>query len=61
MALPQTKMVRPTGWKAEHDTFVRGLARHGEDANSIVILFETEYPRIKISKAWIMETMKART
>ncbi|KIW58973.1 hypothetical protein PV05_03461 [Exophiala xenobiotica] len=46
---------RPENWLPEHDIFVRRQARNGEDVTSILILFETEYPNVKVSKEWIKE------
>jgi hypothetical protein len=54
-----TALSRPANWQPGHDAFIRRLARNGEDANSILILFETEFPAIKVSRAWIAERMKA--
>jgi len=44
---------KPAGWAAEHDIFVRRHAKNGEDASSITILLETEYPRVAVTNAWI--------
>ncbi|OCT48393.1 hypothetical protein CLCR_04479 [Cladophialophora carrionii] len=48
----------PPDWTTKHDAFVREKARHGEDAESIRILFEVEYPGVKVTKAWISARMK---
>lgn len=53
--MPSTK---PANWLPEHDAFVRRHARNGEDPESILILFETEYPTVRMSKAWIVEVVK---
>ncbi|KAJ9613992.1 hypothetical protein H2200_002128 [Cladophialophora chaetospira] len=53
-----TSIVRPLNWTSQHDAFVREKARHGEDAESIRILFEVEFPGVSVSKAWIGERMK---
>ncbi len=52
----QAPATRPPNWTSEHDDFVRRQARNGEDPASIVILFETEYPDVKmVSKQWVKE------
>ncbi|KAK7884996.1 hypothetical protein LTR67_010854 [Exophiala xenobiotica] len=51
----QGKPRRPENWLPEHDTFVRRQARNGEDVTSILILFETEYPMVRVSKEWVKE------
>jgi len=38
----------PAGWKAEHTRFVGDLAERGEDAGSILILFQTEFPAFEV-------------
>ncbi|EXJ82400.1 hypothetical protein A1O3_06213 [Capronia epimyces CBS 606.96] len=43
-----TKPIRPSNWLPEHDAFIRRHARHGEDATTIVILFETEYSAVRV-------------
>jgi hypothetical protein len=47
------------GWNSQHTAFVVNQARNGEDANSILILFETEYPNVKVDLAWIRSLMRA--
>ncbi|KIV97564.1 hypothetical protein PV10_01298 [Exophiala mesophila] len=54
-----TKPTRPNGWTAKHDAFIRGCASNHEDVNSTKILFETEFPNIPVSKAWIQSRMNA--
>ncbi len=53
------------GWLPHHDAFVRRHARNGEDARTIVILFETEFPDVDLGvpgsgtkEGWIRERMK---
>jgi hypothetical protein len=52
------------GWLPAHDAFVRRHGRNGEDADTIVILFETEFPDVALGagpaakKGWIRERMK---
>lgn len=36
----------PQGWTPIHTAFVKDLASKGEDAGSILILFEAEFPRV---------------
>ncbi|OQV10266.1 hypothetical protein CLAIMM_14290 [Cladophialophora immunda] len=50
---------RPANWTPTHDAFIRDQARNGEDAESIRILFEVEYPGVNVSKAWVVERMGA--
>ena len=45
----------PPGWKIGHTKFVQGLARKGEGAASIVILFETEFPDVKFGQGKKLE------
>ncbi|OAP54649.1 hypothetical protein AYL99_11097 [Fonsecaea erecta] len=55
---PSTVPKRPATWTAQHDAFVREQARNGEDAESIRILFEVEFPAVVgVSKAWVRERM----
>ncbi|KIW76650.1 hypothetical protein Z517_09094 [Fonsecaea pedrosoi CBS 271.37] len=49
---------RPANWTPRHDAFIREQARNGEDAESIRILFEVEYPGVSVSKAWVVERIK---
>ena len=46
---------RPNGWSSEHEDFVRRCVRNGEDPESVRILFETEYPKLVVERAWIMK------
>lgn len=36
----------PLGWTEEHTAFVKDLAQKGENATTILILFEAEFPRV---------------
>ncbi|EXJ61188.1 uncharacterized protein A1O5_11980 [Cladophialophora psammophila CBS 110553] len=56
---PPQPAKRPANWVAKHDAFIREQAHNGEDAESIRILFEVEYPGVIVSKAWVLERMKA--
>ncbi|KAK5944023.1 hypothetical protein PMZ80_003304 [Knufia obscura] len=38
----------PRGWKDKHTRFIRDLAKENEDAASIKILFETEFPGVDL-------------
>lgn len=49
---------KPKTWVSEHDAFIRRHAQNGEDATSIVILLETEYPRLRATKGWVQKRMK---
>ncbi|OAL36736.1 hypothetical protein AYO20_04068 [Fonsecaea nubica] len=49
---------RPADWTPRHDAFIREQARNGEDAESIRILFEVEYPGVSVSEAWVVERIK---
>lgn len=40
----------PTGWKVEYTRFIRDLAAQGEDAGSILILFQTEFPDFELGR-----------
>ena len=59
--LTTTKMAppRPASWTSTHDAFVKSLARNGEDARSILILLESEYPSLagKVSEGWVRSRM----
>ncbi|EXJ81625.1 hypothetical protein A1O1_07690 [Capronia coronata CBS 617.96] len=55
---PSIPLVRPKPWLPEHDAFIRRHARNGEDATTIAILLETEYPGVRASKGWIEQRMK---
>ncbi|EXJ54418.1 hypothetical protein A1O7_09757 [Cladophialophora yegresii CBS 114405] len=55
---PKPRHPPPPNWAPKHDAFVREKARHGEDPESIRILFEVEFPGVNASKAWIGERMK---
>ncbi|MCJ1481668.1 hypothetical protein MMC06_001827 [Schaereria dolodes] len=52
----------PPGWSSHHDVFVRSLASKGEDAETIVILLEAEYPDLvgKVSEGWVGERVGAK-
>jgi hypothetical protein len=49
----------PKIWSTTHDAFVRDKAGDGEDAESIRIMFEVEFPGVKATKAWIQSRMRA--
>ncbi|KAG9778286.1 hypothetical protein KCU88_g4308, partial [Aureobasidium melanogenum] len=49
---------QPKSWLPEHDAFIRRHARNGEDATSISILFETEFPGVRVTRDWIGTRMK---
>ncbi|KAI9732615.1 MAG: hypothetical protein M1834_003951 [Cirrosporium novae-zelandiae] len=55
--MPQTTPTAPIGWTPTHDAFIKDLYLKGEDAESIRILLEAEFPamRGRISKIWIRE------
>lgn len=38
----------PADWTDEHTRFIEALAQQGEEPASIVILFEAEFPRIRL-------------
>jgi hypothetical protein len=57
---PSAPAKQPQNWTSKYDAYIREKARHGEDAESIRILFEVEYPSVGVSKAWIAETMKGK-
>lgn len=40
----------PPGWEDAHTRFVQDLANKGEDVASTVILFETEFPHVKLAQ-----------
>lgn len=44
--LPKSTSKLPQGWTPTHTAFVKDLASKGEDAGSILILFEAEFPRV---------------
>ena len=50
---------KPMGWLPVHDAFVKDLAKKGEDAKSITILLETEYPSLvgKVGLEWVRNRM----
>ena len=54
-----TSTTKPAGWLPVHDTFVKDLAQKGEDARSITILIETEYPGLqgRVAVEWIKTKM----
>ena len=45
----------PTGWDSEMTAFTRDALANGEDATSVVILLEAEWPVLKdgVSKEWV--------
>ena len=51
MSTAQTQ--NPFSWGLEHDDFVDRLIQCEEDAPSILILFETEYPNVTIDNFWL--------
>ncbi|KIX04235.1 uncharacterized protein Z518_07789 [Rhinocladiella mackenziei CBS 650.93] len=53
-----SKSTKPKNWRPEHDDFIRQHARNGEDAMSILILFETEFPNVMLTHEWIAERVK---
>lgn len=55
--LVPTMPSKPSNWTSKHTAFVARLAKAGEDLNSIVILFETEFPDVKVGKGWIGEVV----
>jgi len=57
--MPANDATKPAGWLPVHDTFVKDLAKKGEDANSILILLEAECSSLqgKVSVAWIRTRM----
>ena len=49
----------PVTWTPKHDAFIREKARNGEDAESIHILFDVEFPAVGgVSRAWVRERME---
>jgi len=40
----------PPGWRYTHTKFVQDLAKKGEDAASVMILFETEFSDEKLGQ-----------
>jgi hypothetical protein len=44
---------KPTGWSTKHDDFISRHARNGEDATSIAILCEVEFPKVKCQMEWV--------
>ena len=52
---------RPPGWTSAHDDFVRSLAKNGEDARTVTILLETEFPALlgKVDMAWVKGRMES--
>ena len=49
-------------WLPTHDSFVRSLAKEGEDAKTNLILLETEFPTLqgKVKEEWVNGRMKVR-
>lgn len=52
----------PTSWLPTHDSFVRSSAKEGEDAKTILILLETEFPTLqgKVYEEWVKGRMEVR-
>ena len=44
-----------TNWLHTHDSFVRSLAKESEDAKTILMLLETEFPTLhgKVNEEWV--------
>jgi hypothetical protein len=54
-ANPATK---PAAWTADHDAFVCACAANNEDAKTILLLLEAEFPALKgASEAWVKGRM----
>jgi hypothetical protein len=48
----------PKGWTAAHEAFLRNCAKNGEDARTIVILLEAEFPKLgKIAESFVKAKM----
>lgn len=43
---PESRLRLPPSWHGTHTIFIQRLVQAGEDADSIAILFETEYPDV---------------
>ncbi|MCJ1473153.1 hypothetical protein MMC13_001804 [Lambiella insularis] len=56
------KATEPTSWLSIHDSFVRSSAEEGEDAKTILILLETEFPTLqgKVNEEWVKGRMELR-
>ena len=53
-----TTSQKPKSWASTHDTFVAFHARNGEDAASIAILLEAEFPTLApVSEVWVRSRM----
>lgn len=37
----------PQGWMQQHSKFIQDLAGQGEEIESILLLFETEFPELR--------------
>jgi len=57
--MPANTSTKPTGWLPVHDAFVKDLTKKGEDAKSVTILLETEYPLLqgKVGMEWVRKRM----
>ncbi|MCJ1350870.1 MAG: hypothetical protein MMC33_000851 [Icmadophila ericetorum] len=57
--MPSSSNSRPAGWTSTHDAFVKQCAKNNEDANTIVILLETEYPSLagQVGTGWVRSRM----
>ena len=49
---------RPQGWTITHESFVRRQVRNGEDLKGILILLETEFPRLGVEKSWLASYLR---
>jgi hypothetical protein len=49
---------QPKGWTSTHDACIRRHIRNGEDALSILILFETEFPAVRVNEAWVRQRLR---
>ena len=56
---PTSSITPPPGWLPMHDGFVQIHADKGEDANSIAILMEAEFPGLRTDPMeWIQERIR---
>lgn len=57
--MPTNASCKPSGWLPVHDVFVKDLAKKGEDAKSVMILLETEFPSLqgKVGMEWLRKRM----
>lgn len=54
----QSQKHKPKAWASKHDAFVTFHAGNGEDAASIAILIEVEYPELgTVSETWVKSRM----